>query len=86
MVSNLDPDNTYSYHIEKNFGGYYLAVWPYSGFGQYCTKESDALKQYEIEAKDGPCRVVRYKAVIINGKVIGCTQGTQQIIKESLST
>ena len=71
----------YSYHIEQKIGGNYISIWPMSGFGDYCTSKSEALKQYKKQ--QNACRVVRYKSVIQNGIVIGCFEGTEEIILQA---
>jgi hypothetical protein len=81
----LDSENTYSFHVQKNFGGnVWLDVWPYAGFGQYCSDEDVASKQFEEETKEqGKCRLVRNKAVVSDNKIIGCVSGTMEVLKMS---
>lgn len=84
-LNSLDSDNTYSYHVQKNFGGdVWLDVWPYASFGQYCPDKSIAQKQFEDESQeDGKCRLVRHKAVVSKNKILGCVSGTMEILEVS---
>lgn len=64
----------YSYHIFKKFGNdTYLAWWPISGFGEYCSNIKIAEKQFEKECDDGSCKLIQYDAVVSKGKIIGIT-------------
>jgi len=79
-MGQSDSKLDYSYHIEQKFGRDYIPIWPASGFGDYCTNKSEALNQYKKE-QTNVCRVVRYKSVIQNGIVIGCVEGTEEIVQ-----
>lgn len=83
ISSNIGSNKpVYSYNIYKKFGDAYVSWWPMSGFGQYCTDEKTALEQLEIEAKQGPCRLMKHQAVVQARTVIGLVDGTGEVIKE----
>ena len=75
-MGSLLSTSKYSYHIYKKFGDdVYLAYWPSSGFGQYCTDLSTAEQEFDKESKNGSCRLIRHKTVIEDGHIIGVIAG-----------
>ena len=55
MGNSSSSSTAYSYHIHKKFGDdYYVAWWPASGFGQYCTDQKQAIKEYKKCVKENP--------------------------------
>jgi hypothetical protein len=75
----------YSYHINQRYGtDTFISIWPQCGFGEYCTSEKEALKEYDRLTKTEPdsvFQVGKYPAVKDNdNNIIGVT-GEFKIIK-----
>jgi hypothetical protein len=73
---------TKSYHIYKKLGDHYVAWWPLSGFGQYCTNLNEAKREFEEEKKKGPCKLMEFTAVRQNYQIVGIT-GVGKVIEEA---
>lgn len=68
----MGNSNSFSYHVTMDD----IFYWPMSSFGQYCTSESSAVKEFEKLKKENPRRiykVVKYPTVVERGEILGIT-------------